>query len=89
MEQTEAAQKEVARANGEANEAKKLADSQIAELDQREENLKKELAELQQGRAELRPPWTKPRATVTNGCSRARAKTWSSASNTACAAAAT
>jgi len=53
MEQTEAAQKEVARANGEANEAKKLADSLIAELGQREENFKKELAELQQGRAEL------------------------------------
>jgi len=53
MEQTEAAVKEVARANGEANEAKKLADSLIAELGQREENFKKELAELQQGRAEL------------------------------------
>jgi hypothetical protein len=53
MEQTEAALKEVARANGEANEAKKLADSLIAELGQREENFKKELAELQQGRAEL------------------------------------
>jgi hypothetical protein len=53
MEQAEAAQKEVARANGEANEAKKLADSQIAELGRREENLKKELAELQNGRAEL------------------------------------
>jgi len=53
MEQTEAAQKEAARANGEANEAKKLADSLIAELGQREENFKKELAELQQGRAEL------------------------------------
>jgi uncharacterized protein len=53
MEQTEAAQKEVARANGEANEAKKLADSQIAELGQREENFKKELAALQSGRAEL------------------------------------
>jgi uncharacterized protein len=53
MEQTEAAQKEVARANGEANEAKKLADTLIAELGQREENFKKELAELQQGRAEL------------------------------------
>src|ERR1700733_264753 len=53
MEQTEAAQKEVARANGEANEAKKLADSQIAELGQREENFKKELAGLQSGRAEL------------------------------------
>jgi predicted nucleic acid-binding Zn-ribbon protein len=53
MEQAEAAQKEVARANGEANEAKKLAESQIAELGQREENFKKEFAELQQGRAEL------------------------------------
>jgi uncharacterized protein len=53
MEQAEVAQKEVVRANGEANEAKKLADSQIAELGQREENFKKELAELQQGRAEL------------------------------------
>jgi predicted nucleic acid-binding Zn-ribbon protein len=53
MEQTESAQKEVVRANGEANEAKKLADSQIAELGQREENFKKELAALQQGRVEL------------------------------------
>jgi uncharacterized protein len=53
MEQTETAQKEVARANGEANEAKKLADSLIAELGQREENFKKELAALQQGRTEL------------------------------------
>jgi hypothetical protein len=52
MEQTEAAQKEVVRANGEANEAKKLADSLIVELGQREENFKKELAQLQQGRAE-------------------------------------
>jgi predicted nucleic acid-binding Zn-ribbon protein len=53
MEQTEAAQKDVVRANGEANEAKKLAESLIAELGQREENFKKELAELQQGRVEL------------------------------------
>ena len=53
MEQAEAVAKEVARANGEANEAKKLADSQIAELGQREENFKKELTALQQGRAEL------------------------------------
>jgi len=53
MEQAEAAQKEVIRATLEANEAKKLAESQIAELGQREENFKKELAELQQGRAEL------------------------------------
>ena len=53
MEQGEAAQKEVARATQEDNEAKKLAENQIAQLDQREENLKKELAELQNGRAEL------------------------------------
>jgi predicted nucleic acid-binding Zn-ribbon protein len=53
MEQAEAAQKEVARATAEANEAKKLADSQIAELGQREENFKREFASLQQGRAEL------------------------------------
>ena len=53
MEQAEVAQKEVARATGEANEAKKLADSLIAELGQREENFKKELAGLQQGRTEL------------------------------------
>jgi predicted nucleic acid-binding Zn-ribbon protein len=53
MEQAEAAQKEVARATVEANEAKKLVESQVAHLDQREENLKKELAELQTGRAEL------------------------------------
>ena len=53
MEQGEAAQKEIARATQEANEAKKLVDSQVAQLDQREENLKKELAELQHGRAEL------------------------------------
>jgi predicted nucleic acid-binding Zn-ribbon protein len=53
MEQAEAAQKEVVRATLEANEAKKLADSLIAELGQREENFKKELAALQQGRAEL------------------------------------
>ena len=53
MEQAEVAQKEVVRANGAANEAKKLADSQIAELGQREENFKKELAALQSGRAEL------------------------------------
>jgi predicted nucleic acid-binding Zn-ribbon protein len=53
MEQAEAAQKEVIGATLEANEAKKLADSQIAELGQREENFKKELAALQSGRAEL------------------------------------
>ncbi|HVU27673.1 MAG TPA: C4-type zinc ribbon domain-containing protein [Verrucomicrobiae bacterium] len=53
MEQGEAAQKEVARTTTEAVAAKKLVDEQIAQLNQREENLKKELAELQNGRAEL------------------------------------
>jgi len=53
MEQTETAQKEVVRATLEANEAKKLAESQVTELGQREENFKQELAGLQQGRAEL------------------------------------
>ncbi len=53
MEQGEAAQKEMTRAIQEANEAKKLMDSQVAQLDQREANLLKELAELQAGRAEL------------------------------------
>jgi hypothetical protein len=33
--------------------AKKLVDEQVAQLNQREENLKKELAELQSGRAEI------------------------------------
>jgi uncharacterized protein len=53
MEQTEQVQREVVRATLEANEAKKLAESQIAELARREENFKKELAALQQGRTEL------------------------------------
>ena len=53
MEQGEAAQKEAARATQEAGEAKKLVESQVAQLDQREANLKKELAELQTGREEL------------------------------------
>ncbi len=53
MEQAEAVQKEAARLSREADEIKKLAEGQIAQLNQREENLKKELAELQRGRAEL------------------------------------
>jgi hypothetical protein len=53
MEQAEAAQKEVVRATTEANAAKKLVDDQVTQLNQREENLKKELAELQTGRAEI------------------------------------
>lgn len=52
MEQGEVAQREVTRATLEANEAKKQVESQVMELDQREANLRKELAELQTGRAE-------------------------------------
>ena len=53
MEQAEQVQKENTRLTREAGETKTLVDDQVAQLDQREENLKKELAELQQGRAEL------------------------------------
>ena len=53
MEQAEAAQKEVARTTTEAAAAKKLVDDQIGQLNQREENLKKELAELQGSRSQL------------------------------------
>jgi len=53
MEQTEAAQKEVARCNAELAEAKKLMGDQLAQLASREANLKKELAELQSNREEL------------------------------------
>ena len=53
MEQTETAQKEVVRCNGELAAAKKLMDDQVAQLAKREENLKKELAELQSNRGEL------------------------------------
>jgi predicted nucleic acid-binding Zn-ribbon protein len=53
MEQAEAAQKEVARTTAEAAAAKKLVDDQIGQLDQREENFKKELAELHAGRTAL------------------------------------
>src|SRR5476651_2246224 len=53
MEQAETAQKAVIHATLEANEAKKLVEEQISQLNQREENLKKELAELQSGRTEI------------------------------------
>ena len=53
MEQAEAAQKEVVAAAQAANEAKKHVDGQIAELGAREENFKKELAELTVNREEL------------------------------------
>jgi len=53
MEQAEAAQKEVLRATQAAKDARALVDDQVAQLDAREENLKKELAELEANRAEL------------------------------------
>jgi predicted nucleic acid-binding Zn-ribbon protein len=53
MEQAEVGQKDVARATAEAAAAKKLVDDQVGQLNQREENLKKELGELQGGRAAL------------------------------------
>jgi predicted nucleic acid-binding Zn-ribbon protein len=53
MEQAEAAQKEVARATTEAAAAKKLVDDQIGKLDEREQNLKKNFAELTANRTQL------------------------------------
>jgi len=53
MEHAEAAQKEVLRTTAEATAAKKLEDDQIGKLNEREANLKQELAELQEGRAKL------------------------------------
>ena len=53
MEQAEAVQKEAARLARETDETRKLVDGQVAQLDQREVNLKTELADLQRGRAEL------------------------------------
>ncbi|HOX57318.1 MAG TPA: C4-type zinc ribbon domain-containing protein [Candidatus Paceibacterota bacterium] len=53
MEQGEAAQKEVARAAQAAKDTGKLVEEQIARLDAREANLKKELAELQANREML------------------------------------
>jgi uncharacterized protein len=53
MEEAEAAQKEVVKATQAAAEAKKLVDDQITQLGAREQNLKKELAELEANREEL------------------------------------
>lgn len=53
MEQAETAQKEVARATQVLAEAKKLVEEQVAGLNTREGNLKKELAELSTNRQEL------------------------------------
>ena len=53
MEQAEAAQKEVVRLTHGANEARTLADSQVARLGERENNLQLELSELQSNRDQL------------------------------------
>lgn len=53
MEQGEAAQKEVARATAAANETRRMVEEQTAQLNAREENLRKELATLQTNREEL------------------------------------
>jgi predicted nucleic acid-binding Zn-ribbon protein len=53
MEQAEATQKESIRATQALNEARKLMDDQLAQLATREQNLKKELAELETNRQEL------------------------------------
>jgi len=53
MEQGEAAQKEVVRATQAVSDTRKLAEDQLAQLAAREENLKKELAELQANREAL------------------------------------
>jgi hypothetical protein len=53
MEQGEAAQKEVNAAQHAANDAKKLVDSKLTDLDAREKNLRAELAQLESNRAEL------------------------------------
>jgi hypothetical protein len=53
MEQAETAQKEAVRATQAAKAARTLVDEQVAQLGEREENLKKELAELEANREEL------------------------------------
>ena len=53
MEQSEVAQKEVVRATQAANEARQLVDDQVAQLGTREQNLTKELGELEANRGEL------------------------------------
>ena len=53
MEQAEAAQQEILRATQGAKDARTLVDEQVAQLDAREQNLLKELAELEANREEL------------------------------------
>ena len=53
MEQAEAAQKDLLRATQAAKAARALVDEQVGQLDAREGNLKKELAQLEANREEL------------------------------------
>lgn len=53
MEQAEAAQQEVARATQASNQARKLMEDQFSQLNTREQNLKRELAELEVNREDL------------------------------------
>ncbi|MDB6019185.1 MAG: hypothetical protein JWR19_3674 [Pedosphaera sp.] len=53
MEKAEQAQKETVIANQAANEARKMVEAQITDLGKREENLQKELVELQSNRETL------------------------------------
>lgn len=53
MEKAEAAQRDVSAANQMASEAKKLVESQLAEVAAREEALRRELADLEAGYEEL------------------------------------
>jgi predicted nucleic acid-binding Zn-ribbon protein len=53
MEQGEAAQKEVGRATQAASDMRKLVEDQVAQLGTREQNLRKELAELEANREAL------------------------------------
>jgi uncharacterized protein len=53
MEQAESAQKLIATLNKAASEAKKLVDGEVAQLNEREANLRKELSELTANREEL------------------------------------
>ena len=53
MEQSETAQKEVVQATQAASDMRKLVEDQVAQLNAREQNLQKELAELQTNREAL------------------------------------
>ena len=53
MEQGEQAQNEAAQLTREAEDTKKLIEDQVSKLGEREDNLRKELAELESNRAEL------------------------------------